>query len=244
MPLLPGSGLLDDVEHAVAEARGTGYPVMLKATSGGGGIGLTPCADEAELRQAFGRVRRLAEANFGAAGVYLERFVARARHVEVQVFGDGAGGVVGLGDRDCSVQRRNQKIVEEAPAPDLPDDVRARMHRTALDLCAAVAYRSAGTVEFVYDVDRRDFAFLEVNTRLQVEHPVTEAVTGLDLVALMLRLARGETALPDPPAIRGHAVEARVYAEDPVLDHRPSPAWSPAPSSPRACGWTAGSRPG
>ena len=223
VPLLPGSGLLDDVDHAVAAAGEIGYPVMLKATSGGGGIGLTPCADETALRQAFGRVRRLAEANFGAGGVYVERYVARARHVEVQVFGDGAGRVIGLGDRDCTVQRRNQKIVEEAPAPDLPADVRARMHAAALDLCASVDYRSAGTVEFVYDVERRDVAFLEVNTRLQVEHPVTEAVTGIDLVALMLRLALGETALPEPPAIRGHAVEARVYAEDPGQDHRPAP---------------------
>jgi urea carboxylase len=227
VPLVAGSGLLDDVHHAVRAAREIGYPVMLKATSGGGGIGLRPCADEASLVAGFARVSRLAEANFGAGGVFLERFVANARHVEVQVFGDGAGTVVSLGDRDCSVQRRNQKIVEEAPAPGLPDVVRARMHHSARELCAAVSYRSAGTVEFVYDADRQEASFLEVNARLQVEHPVTEEVSGIDLVAWMLRLARGDRDVlagiaPDGPPRSGHAVEARVYAEDPVREFRPS----------------------
>ncbi|HWO59842.1 MAG TPA: urea carboxylase [Umezawaea sp.] len=223
VPMLAGSGLLDDQDDAARAAAAIGYPVILKATSGGGGIGLRACADEAELRTAYDGVRRLADTHFGSGGVFVERYVARARHVEVQVFGDGTGAVVSLGDRDCSVQRRNQKVVEEAPAFGLPDDVRARLHRTARDLCAAVAYRSAGTVEFVYDVDRGEVSFLEVNTRLQVEHPVTEAVTGLDLVAWMLRLALGDDVLATPvPAPIGHAVEARVYAEDPVLDFRPS----------------------
>ncbi|WP_436496174.1 urea carboxylase [Actinokineospora sp. HUAS TT18] len=222
VPLLPGSGLLADVGDAVDAAARIGYPVMLKATSGGGGIGLRPCADEAELRDAFDTVGRLVAANFGRGGVYLERFIERARHVEVQVFGDGRGKVVVLGDRDCSVQRRNQKVLEEAPAPGLPADVRARIHTAARELCASVGYRSAGTVEFVYDADRGEVAFLEVNTRLQVEHPVTEEVTGIDLVGWMLRLARGESGfLADVPP-RGHAVEARVYAEDPVLDFQPS----------------------
>lgn len=223
VPLVAGSGLLDDVHHAVRAAREIGYPVMLKATSGGGGIGLQPCADETELVAGFARVSRLVAANFGAGGVILERFVANARHVEVQVFGDGAGTVVSLGDRDCSVQRRNQKVLEEAPAPGLPDAVRDRMHRSARELCAAVSYRSAGTVEFVYDVDRQEASFLEVNARLQVEHPVTEEITGVDLVAWMLRLAGGDrNVLAEVPPHAGHAVEVRVYAEDPVREFRPS----------------------
>ncbi|MEO6082435.1 MAG: urea carboxylase [Umezawaea sp.] len=221
VPMLAGSGLLDSQDAAALAAAEIGYPVILKATSGGGGIGLRACADEGELRSAYDRVRRLADAHFGSGGVFVERYVTRARHVEVQVFGDGAGSVVSLGDRDCSVQRRNQKVVEEAPAFGLPDDVRALLHRTARELCASVSYRSAGTVEFVYDVDRDEVSFLEVNTRLQVEHPVTEEVTGLDLVAMMLRLARGEDVLVEP-VVTGHAIEARVYAEDPVRDFRPS----------------------
>jgi urea carboxylase len=227
VPMLAGSGLLDGIDQAVAEAARIGYPVMLKATSGGGGIGLRVCAGEPELREAYETVRRSAEASFGSAEVFLERFVTLARHVEVQVFGDGHGRVVSLGDRDCSVQRRNQKIVEEAPAPDLPDDLRAKMHQAARELCASVQYRSAGTVEFVYDPDRQEIAFLEVNTRLQVEHPVTEEITGIDLVAWMLRQARGEDVLagvPDAfPIQPRHAVEARLYAEDPVRDFQPSP---------------------
>ncbi|KAA9162686.1 urea carboxylase [Amycolatopsis acidicola] len=226
VPLLPGSGLLTTADAAAAEADRIGYPVILKATSGGGGIGLRPCSDESALREAFGQVRRMAETHFGDAGVFVERYVTRARHVEVQVFGDGKGTVLGLGDRDCTLQRRNQKVVEEAPAPDLPADLRARMHESARALCVSVSYRGAGTVEFVYDVVRQEVAFLEVNTRLQVEHPVTEAVTGIDLVAWQFRLARGEDVLsgfgPDGPPIRGHAVQARVYAEDPARDFRPS----------------------
>ncbi|WP_017600453.1 ATP-binding protein, partial [Nocardiopsis lucentensis] len=209
-----------------AAAERIGYPVILKSTSGGGGIGLRPCFEEAELRAAFDQVSRMAQTHFGGGGVFVERFVSRARHIEVQVFGDGHGRVVTLGDRDCSLQRRNQKVVEEAPAPGLSDALRAELHRTARALCAGVSYRSAGTVEFVYDVERGEASFLEVNTRLQVEHPVTEEVTGVDLVAWMLRLARGEDVLADVPAEgparTGHAVEARVYAEDPAHDFRPS----------------------
>ena len=165
---------------------------MLKATGGGGGIGMQVCRDAAELRSAFDRVSRLAARSFGSAGVFVERFVDDARHVEVQIFGDGAGRVVSLGDRDCSLQRRNQKVIEEAPAPALPDAVRAQLHSSSRALAASVAYRSAGTVEFVYDPRREEASFLEVNARLQVEHPVTEAVTGVDLAAWMFRLARGE----------------------------------------------------
>ncbi|MEU8901802.1 5-oxoprolinase/urea amidolyase family protein [Nocardia sp. NPDC048505] len=227
VPLVPGSGILESAEHAVAEAERIGYPVMVKAVGGGGGIGMQACSDAAELRSAYERVQRLAAANFSSAGVFLERFVARARHVEVQVFGDGSGRVVSLGTRDCSLQRRNQKVIEEAPAPGLSEELTAELLATSRALGRSVGYRSAGTVEFVYDIDRGAASFLEMNTRLQVEHPVTEAVTGVDLVAWMLRLAGGDTGLldgvPDSgPAPNGWAVEARVYAEDPVHDYRPS----------------------
>ncbi|TRV78280.1 urea carboxylase [Streptomyces sp. 130] len=222
VPLLPGSGLLADEEEALRAAEPTGYPVMLKATGGGGGIGMQACAGPAELRDAFARVSRLARGSFADGGVFLERYVERARHVEVQVFGDGAGSVVVLGDRDCSLQRRNQKVLEEAPAPDLPPRLRSELHTAARRLCASVGYRSAGTVEFVYDPVRGEAYFLEVNTRLQVEHPVTEEIHGVDLVAWMLRLARGESGFLTEPPARGHAVEARIYAEDPARDHRPS----------------------
>ncbi|AVV43589.1 urea carboxylase [Streptomyces sp. P3] len=223
VPLAPGTELLASLTEAQEEARAIGYPVMLKATGGGGGIGMSACAGPDELADAWERVQRVAAASFATAGVFLERLVADARHVEVQVFGDGRGGVVVLGDRDCSLQRRNQKVLEEAPAPGIPDHVRARLASGARDLCASVRYRSAGTVEYVYDAAREEAYFLEVNTRLQVEHPVTEEIYGVDLVAWMLRLARGEEdVVRDPGPPRGHAVEARLYAEDPTRGHRPS----------------------
>ncbi|MDQ0579912.1 5-oxoprolinase/urea amidolyase family protein [Streptomyces rishiriensis] len=222
VPLAPGTGLLADLPEALERAGLIGYPVMLKATGGGGGIGMSACRSAAELTDAWERVQRVAAASFSSAGVFLERLVEHARHVEVQVFGDGAGRVVVLGDRDCSLQRRNQKVVEEAPAPGLPAHIRERLASSAHDLCASVGYRSAGTVEFVYDAAREEAYFLEVNTRLQVEHPVTEEIYGVDLVAWMLRLARGERdVVRDPGPPRGHAVEARLYAEDPSRDHRP-----------------------
>jgi urea carboxylase len=222
VPMIEGSPLLDDAEAALTEAKRIGYPVMLKATGGGGGIGLRACRTPVELEAAFERVERLARASFGAGGVFLERFVEDARHVEVQVFGDGAGSVLALGDRDCSLQRRHQKVIEEAPAPGLPPAVRARLHDSAVALCASVGYRSAGTVEFVYDPRRQEASFLEVNARLQVEHPVTEERFGVDLVEWMIRLAQGETGfLSAPPVASGAAVEARIYAEDPTHDHRP-----------------------
>ncbi|MFG2699636.1 5-oxoprolinase/urea amidolyase family protein [Streptomyces sp. NPDC048386] len=223
VPLAPGTGLLTDLAEALREADAIGYPVMLKATGGGGGIGMSACRSADELTDAWERVQRVAAASFSSAGVFLERLVEQARHVEVQVFGDGHGRVVTFGDRDCSLQRRNQKVVEEAPAPGLPPRIRARLATAARDLCASVGYRSAGTVEFVYDAAREEACFLEVNTRLQVEHPVTEEIYGVDLVAWMLRLAGGETdVVRDPGEPRGHAVEARVYAEDPSRGHRPS----------------------
>ncbi|MFC7259553.1 5-oxoprolinase/urea amidolyase family protein [Streptomyces lutosisoli] len=223
VPLAPGTGLLPGLPEALEAAARIGYPVMLKATGGGGGIGMSACRSADELTEAWERVQRVAAASFSSAGVFLERLVEDARHVEVQVFGDGRGRVVTFGDRDCSLQRRNQKVLEEAPAPGLPAAVRSRLASAARDLCASVGYRSAGTVEFVYDAAREEAYFLEVNTRLQVEHPVTEEIYGVDLVAWMLRLARGESdVVRDPGAPRGHAVEARVYAEDPSREHRPS----------------------
>ncbi|MFF3614036.1 5-oxoprolinase/urea amidolyase family protein [Streptomyces sp. NPDC002580] len=223
VPLAPGTGLLAGLPEALDAAGRIGYPVMLKATGGGGGIGMSACRSAEELAEAWDRVQRVAAASFSSAGVFLERLVEHARHVEVQVFGDGLGRVVTFGDRDCSLQRRNQKVLEEAPAPGLPSSVRDRLASAARELCASVGYRSAGTVEFVYDAAREEAYFLEVNTRLQVEHPVTEEIYGVDLVAWMLRLARGEhEVVRDPGAPRGHAVEARLYAEDPSREHRPS----------------------
>lgn len=227
VPLIPGSGLLESADHAVAEAERIGFPVMLKAVGGGGGIGMQACFGPDELRAVYERVQRIAAANFGSAGVFLERFVARARHVEVQLFGDGNGRVVSLGTRDCSLQRRNQKVIEEAPAPGLTAELSQHLLAASRELARSVGYRSAGTVEFVYDTDNGAASFLEMNTRLQVEHPVTEAITGVDLVEWMLRLAGGDTSMVDEqpesgPAITGHAVEARVYAEDPGHDYRPS----------------------
>ncbi|GLY03131.1 urea carboxylase [Actinoplanes sp. NBRC 101535] len=223
VPLLAGTGVLGDLDEALAAAGRIGYPVMLKATAGGGGIGMRACADDDALRAAWTEVRRLAEASFGSAEVFLERLVTAARHVEVQVFGDGTGRVRAIGDRDCTLQRRNQKVLEECPAPGLPETVRTAMAEASVRLCAAVGYRSAGTVEYIYDADREEFAFLEVNTRLQVEHPVTEAVYGIDLVAWMLRLSAGETDMMAVPLVpRGAAVEARVYAENTDLGNVPS----------------------
>ena len=227
VPLLPGSGLLDDLQAALSAAERVGYPVMLKSTAGGGGIGMVLCPDAATLREQYAGVERTAKASFGDARVYLERFVAIARHVEVQVFGDGRGHVVALGERDCSLQRRNQKVLEETPAPRLSADTRGELHAAAVRLCESVSYASAGTVEFIYDPVREDFAFLEVNTRLQVEHPVTEAVFGIDLVEWMIRQAAGENpiaaALAGGPLVpRGTAIEARLYAEVPHAGFRPS----------------------
>ncbi|MES1941883.1 urea amidolyase [Salinisphaera sp. T5B8] len=225
VPLAPGTGLLDSLDAAKSAATDLGYPVMLKSTAGGGGIGLSRCNDEAELEAAFEKVARLGQNYFSDSGVFLERFIESARHVEIQIFGDGAGTVVALGERDCSLQRRNQKVVEETPAPHLPAATREAMMAAAVSLGESVNYRSAGTVEFIYDGARDEFYFLEVNTRLQVEHPITEAVTGVDLVEWMIRSAAGNlrnlaTFEADP---QGCAIEVRIYAEQPARDFAPSP---------------------
>ncbi|GAC1442323.1 MAG: urea carboxylase [Vulcanimicrobiaceae bacterium] len=224
VPLLPGSGVLATVADALAAAETIGYPAILKSTAGGGGIGMQVCTSPDDLVAKFETVRRLGASNFGDDRVYLERYVARARHVEVQVFGDGRGRAIALGERDCTLQRRHQKVVEETPAPDFGDDTRARMHAAAVALVEAVAYESAGTVEFIYDAATGAFFFLEVNTRLQVEHGITELRYGIDLVEWMIRQAEGAFTLPEPGEMRphGHALEARVYAEDPAFEFRPS----------------------
>ena len=223
VPLLPGSGLLSDAGHAQAEAARIGYPVMLKSTAGGGGIGMRLIWSADELVEAFQSVERLARANFKEAGIFLEKYVEHARHIEVQIFGDGKGHVVALGERDCSVQRRNQKVIEETPAPGLTDAQRNNLLATAVRLGEAVGYRSAGTVEFVYDTLSGEFYFLEVNTRLQVEHGVTEEVTGVDLVEWMVREAAGELDLTGFKAEpQGASMQVRLYAEDPGKDFQPA----------------------
>lgn len=225
LPLLQGSALLKDLTEARAEALRIGYPVMLKSTAGGGGIGMQLCRAEADLAAAYASVERLARSNFSDGGLFLEKYIEQARHIEVQLFGDGAGRVIALGERDCSMQRRNQKVVEETPAPGLAPETRERLYEAAVRLGRAVRYRSAGTVEFVYDVATGQFYFLEVNTRLQVEHGVTEEVSGVDLVEWMIRVAAGETPADFANyrhVPRGHAIQVRLYAEDPSRNFRPS----------------------
>ncbi|WP_338670795.1 urea carboxylase [Pantoea dispersa] len=225
VPMTPGTPLLSSLQDALSAAEDIGYPVMLKSTAGGGGIGLTRCADATALENAWESVRRLGEQFFSDAGVFLERCIDRARHVEVQIFGDGKGKVIALGERDCSLQRRNQKVVEETPAPNLPQATREALLASAVRLGELVNYRSAGTVEYIYDAAQDAFYFLEVNTRLQVEHPVTECVTGLDLVESMLQVAADDAIdwdrLQQPP--HGASIEVRLYAEDPLKNFQPSP---------------------
>lgn len=226
VPLLPGSGVLTDVTEAVRCAQEIGFPVMLKSSAGGGGIGMQVCRDIEELTNVWDSVRRLSTNYFSNDAVFLEKFIDKARHIEVQIFGDGEGSAIALGERDCSAQRRNQKVIEESPAPNLDQTVRESMHRIAEDLMASVNYRNAGTVEFIFDVDQNAFYFLEVNTRLQVEHGVTEEVFKIDIVEYMLRLAAGD--LPSLESIRtalrpsGHAIQMRLYAEDTQQDFQPS----------------------
>ena len=234
-PILPGSGLLRDTEDARTEADRIGYPVMLKSAGGGGGIGMRLCEDPASLTEAFESVQRVSETHFKGSGIYLERFVASGRHIEVQVFGDGQGQVISLGERDCSVQRRNQKIIEETPAPGISEQTRRQLSEVAVRVMQKVAYCSAGTVEFLYDTARDEFYFLEVNTRLQVEHGVTEEVTGVDLVEWMVRLAGG--SLPPlaglQPKPHGASIQVRLYAENPLAGFQPSSGrithWQPSP---------------
>jgi acetyl-CoA carboxylase biotin carboxylase subunit len=225
VPVVPGGrDPLPSLEAAQRAAEDLGYPVMLKATAGGGGKGMRKVAKPADLAAAFRAARSEAGASFGDDSVYLEKFIVEPRHVEIQVLGDEHGRVVSLGERECSLQRRHQKVVEEAPSPVVDADLRRRMGKAAVQAAAAVGYTNAGTVEFLLDKNGR-FYFLEMNTRLQVEHPVTELVTGLDLVEWQLRIAMGEALPPEMGTgePHGHAVEVRLYAEDPYRGFVPSP---------------------
>src|SRR5690348_9606718 len=221
---VPGHlGVIADADEAVAIAEQIGYPVMIKASAGGGGKGMRVAASRAEVREGFERARSEAQSSFGDDRVFIEKFITDPRHVEIQVLGDKHGNVIHLGERECSIQRRNQKVIEEAPSPLLDEKTRNEMGAQAVALAKAVGYDSAGTVEFVAGQDR-SFYFLEMNTRLQVEHPVTELVTGIDLVEQMIRIAAGEPLTLKQSDIKfaGWAVESRIYAEDPYRNFAPS----------------------
>lgn len=236
VPVVPGTAEgVSDIEAAVLEAREIGYPLMLKASAGGGGIGMVLCENEQALTQQFESVKNRAKAYFGNDIVYLEKFIANARHIEVQIFGDESGNIVHLYERNCSVQRRNQKVIEESPSPDLPESARTKLCEAAVQAARAVGYTNAGTVEFIVD-ENDDFYFLEMNTRLQVEHPITEEVTGVDLVEWQINVARGQT-LPGQETIRtnGHSIEYRIYAEDPKT-------FFPSPGTLTVLKWGPGAR--
>jgi acetyl-CoA carboxylase biotin carboxylase subunit len=217
VPVVPGSdGAVNDVEKAAEVAVDIGYPVMLKASAGGGGIGMQRCRTEEDLRKAFASNQKRAKAYFGSADMFVEKLIDNGRHIEIQIFGDRHGNVVHLFERDCSIQRRNQKVIEETPSPFLSDTVRRRMFDSAIQAARQVGYENAGTIEFIVD-ENENFYFLEMNTRLQVEHPVTEMTTGLDLVEWQIKVADGEPLPLTQEAIErgGHAMEFRLYAEDP-----------------------------
>ncbi len=228
IPLVPGSPVLSTLEEAKAAALSVGYPVMLKAALGGGGIGMSLVPDEKRLERAFVDTAKKGQLFFGSSAVYLEKWINRPAHVEVQILGDGHGKVVALGERDCTIQRRHQKVLEETPSLRIDAGVRAKMLEAAVRLGESVQYESAGTVEMLYSEDesgQAQFFFLEVNARLQVEHPVTEMVTGLDLVELQLLIAQGSKLPKDLDDLKfsGHAIEARICAEDPKKRFFPSP---------------------
>ncbi|MDP9728742.1 acetyl-CoA carboxylase biotin carboxylase subunit [Alicyclobacillus tengchongensis] len=225
VPTVPGSdGLIQSEEEAIEIARQIGYPVIIKATAGGGGKGIRIVKDEASLRQAVLTSQREAEANFGNGGIYLEKYIERMRHVEIQIMADRHGNVIHLGERDCSVQRRLQKLVEEAPCPVLTEEKREAMGKAAVAAAKAVQYVGAGTIEFIY-ADNGEFYFMEMNTRIQVEHPVTEWVTGVDLVREMILAAAGEplSVKQEDIQLKGHAIECRINAEDAYRNFMPSP---------------------
>src|ERR671938_223534 len=225
VPTVPGSdGPVADVAEALDVAAGIGYPVAVKAAAGGGGRGIRVVAAPEELRTAVPTAQAEATAAFGSGEVYLERFVEHAHHVEVQVLGDGSR-FLHLGERECSLQRRRQKILEETPSPSITPQVREAMTAAAVRLAAAVSYRGAGTVEFLYDPDHHDFFFIEMNTRIQVEHPITEMVTGRDLVREQLSVAAGNplSFSQEDVEVRGHSIELRLNAEDPAMQFLPSP---------------------
>ncbi|HEX2928867.1 MAG TPA: acetyl-CoA carboxylase biotin carboxylase subunit, partial [Candidatus Binatia bacterium] len=225
VPLVPGSDHARNPAEAAQLAAEIGYPLLLKASAGGGGRGIKLVWSPGEIEDTFRMAAAEARAAFGNDTLYMERYVGNARHIEVQILGDRHGNVIHLGERDCSLQRRHQKIVEEAPAYAVPAEVRARICHAAATLARSIGYQSAGTIEFIYDNDTADFYFLEMNTRIQVEHPITEMITGVDLVAQQLRIARGEV-LPFKQSditFTGHAIECRINAESPQHGFRPCP---------------------
>jgi acetyl-CoA carboxylase biotin carboxylase subunit len=234
VPVVPGSeGSFSDADQAYAHAAAIGYPMLLKARSGGGGRGMRVVEESSRFKAQFTQARIEAEAAFGDGEIYLERYFQRIRHIEVQVFGDRHGGVRHLGERDCTLQRRHQKLLEESPSPVLDQMTRERICQAAVTITKGIGYEGAGTIEFIYDVDSSEFFFIEMNTRIQVEHPVTEVITGCDLVAEQIRVAAGEPlsfADRQPPAT-GHAIEFRINAEDPARGFMPSPGvlrrWQP-----------------
>lgn len=233
VPVVPGSEQLRTAAQARKAAAAVGYPCLLKASAGGGGRGMRVVRDDAELSAAFASAQNEAQTAFGDATVYLEKFVEHARHIEIQVIGDQHGNIRHLFERDCSVQRRHQKLIEEAPSPALPPEQRAAMASAAMALAREVGYYNAGTVEFIYDTGSGEFYFLEMNTRIQVEHPVTELITGIDLVKEQIRVAAGErlSFRQEDIRLRGHAIECRINAEDPKRNFTPSPGriarWQP-----------------
>src|SRR5262249_20111240 len=223
-PVTPGSeGLIEDEETAIKEAGRIGYPVLIKATAGGGGRGMRVAYNQDELLNAYNTARAEAEAAFKNSGVYLEKYIANPRHIEIQVLGDNYGAVIHLGERECSIQRRHQKLIEESPSPAVSYELRQEMGRVAVETCKRIGYNNAGTIEFLLD-DDGSFYFMEMNTRIQVEHPVTEMVTVSDLVAAQIRIAAGEelNQTQDQLIFVGHAIECRINAEDPVT-FAPSP---------------------
>ncbi|MBF7018618.1 acetyl-CoA carboxylase biotin carboxylase subunit [Staphylococcus sp. 18_1_E_LY] len=226
VPVVPGSeGLIKSIDDAKKIASDIGYPVIIKATAGGGGKGIRVARNEKELENGYKMTQQEAETAFGNGGLYLEKFIENFRHIEIQIIGDKYGNVIHLGERDCTIQRRMQKLVEEAPSPILSEDKREEMGNAAVRAAKAVNYENAGTIEFIFDLDSNNFYFMEMNTRIQVEHPVTEMVTGIDLVKLQLKVAMGE-AIPytqEDITINGHAMEFRINAENPHKNFMPSP---------------------
>ncbi len=225
VPTVPGTpGTIDDVDEALAAATEIGFPVIIKATAGGGGKGMRIASDVDQFPQLFGLAQNEALAAFGNGSVYVEKYLERPRHVEIQVMGDNHGKVVHMGERDCSVQRRHQKLIEESPSPALTDELRARMGQAAVALASNIGYSGAGTIEFLVDPGG-DFYFMEMNTRIQVEHPVTEMVTSFDVVKEQIRVAAGDPVSfqGDGRRLRGHAIECRINAEDPYRNFQPCP---------------------
>ncbi|MBI5975314.1 acetyl-CoA carboxylase biotin carboxylase subunit [Staphylococcus canis] len=226
VPVVPGSdGLVETINDAIKSANKIGYPVIIKATAGGGGKGIRIARNEEELINGYKMTQQEAETAFGNGGLYLEKYIENFRHIEVQIMGDEYGNVIHLGERDCTIQRRMQKLVEESPSPIMSASLRQEMGEAAVRAAKAVDYYNAGTIEFIYDLNDNQYYFMEMNTRIQVEHPVTEMVTGVDLVKLQLKIAMGET-LPytqDDIKVNGHAIEFRINAENPYKNFMPSP---------------------